>query len=125
MAQECCRISPDPSPRRGVGSGHETRFPQVPVPPFLPTLPAKVWPRPTSCIPRIKVVMAVSWRKVTTPSLDSQMWKAFIVNGQQYLIKTLFDDQGYYVMVSDLSTVWVEDTRAEELLSRGKVSWFE
>ena len=66
--------------------------------------------------------MAVAWRRARTPSLDSQKWKVLAVNGQRYLIKALFDDQGYHVMISDLSTIWEEDPGAEKILRRGRVS---
>ena len=66
--------------------------------------------------------MAVAWRRARTPSLDSQKWKVLAINGQQYLIKALFDDQGYHVMISDLSTVWEEDPGAKKILRRGRVS---
>ena len=66
--------------------------------------------------------MAVAWRRARTPSLDSQKWKVLAINGQKYLIKALFDDQGYHVMISDLSTIWEEDPGAEKILRRGRVS---
>ena len=66
--------------------------------------------------------MAVAWRRARTPSLDSQKWKVLTLNGQQYLIKALFDEQGYHVMISDLSTIWEEDPGAEKILRRGRVS---
>ena len=69
-----------------------------------------------------KYKMAVAWRRARTPSLDSQRWRVLAINGQQYLIKALFDDQGYHVMISDLSTVWEEDSGAEKILRRGRVS---
>jgi hypothetical protein len=66
--------------------------------------------------------MAVAWRRARTPSLDSQRWRVLAINGQKYLIKALFDDQGYHVMISDLSTIWEEDPGAEKILRRGRVS---
>lgn len=66
--------------------------------------------------------MAVAWRRARTPSLDSQKWKVLAINAQKYLIKALFDDQGYHVMISDLSTIWEEDPGAEKILRRGRVS---
>ena len=66
--------------------------------------------------------MAVAWRRASTPSLDSQKWKVLAINEEKYLIKALFDDQGYHVMISDLSTIWEEDPGAEKILMRGKVS---
>ena len=65
--------------------------------------------------------MAVPWRRARTPSLDSQRWRVLTVNGQQYLIKALFDDQGYHMIISDLSSVWEEDPGAEKIVRRGKV----
>lgn len=66
-------------------------------------------------------VMAVAWRRARTPSLDSQKWTVLTIGGEQYLIKALFEDHGYHVMISDLSTVWEEDIGAERILRKGKV----
>ena len=65
--------------------------------------------------------MAVAWRRARTPSLESQKWRVLTIGGGQYLIKALFEDQGYHVMISDLSTVWEEDIGAEKILRKGKV----
>ena len=65
--------------------------------------------------------MAVAWRRARTPSLESQKWRVLTIGGEQYLIKGLFEDQGYHVMISNLSTVWEEDIGAEKILRKGKV----
>lgn len=66
-------------------------------------------------------IMAVAWRRASTPSLHSQGWRVLAVGGKQYLIKALFEDQGYHVMISDLSVIWEEDIGAEKIIIRGKV----
>ena len=65
--------------------------------------------------------MAVSWRRAQTPSLEYQKWRVLDISGKQYLVKALFEDQGYHVMMSDMSAVWEEDIGAEQILRRGKV----
>ena len=66
--------------------------------------------------------MAVAWRRGRTPSIEPQRWRVLAtVDGKQYIVKALFEDQGYHVMISNLSTVWEEDIGADKVARRGKV----
>ena len=54
-------------------------------------------------------------------SLESQLWRVLQLEGTDYLIKGLFEDAGYHVMLSDRSSVWEEKMNSSEIIQRSKV----
>ena len=72
--------------------------------------------------------MAVEWRGESLPSLDTQAWGLLSLAaggtgdcGRDYLVKALFGEDGYHVIVSDTSCVWEEIVDSEKILDRLKV----
>ena len=67
-----------------------------------------------------------AWRKGNRPSLETEAWKALEVSQGQskrkYLVKGLFSDDGYQVMISDTSSIWQESIHSDTILERLKVS---
>ena len=65
--------------------------------------------------------MAVAWRKHHRPSLETQLWRRLEVEGRELLVKGLFQEDGYEVMVCDLCSVWEENLDQREIGRRAKV----
>lgn len=70
---------------------------------------------------------AMSSFEVQGDEVDSRSWNVVCVNadngypGTEYLVKGLFEPQGYEVMLSDGVTVWEEKIDTQDLLERLKV----
>lgn len=65
--------------------------------------------------------MALVWRRNQTPKLETQAWKVLTVDGNDYLIKGLFDDLGYHVMLCDMNAIWEENLDSNKITRRSKV----
>ena len=72
--------------------------------------------------------MAIAWRREPRPRLQTQPWRVITLGtsekdgeGRKYLVKGLFDDAGYHVMLSDSCAVWEESIEASKVLERLKV----
>lgn len=65
--------------------------------------------------------MALVWRRNQTPKLETKAWEVFKIEENDYLIKELFDDLGYHVMLSDLNNVWEENLDSNKITRRSKV----
>lgn len=65
--------------------------------------------------------MAVSWRKYHRPSLETQLWRVLRADGRDWLVKSLFKEDSYEILLSDLSTIWEEGMEARAIARRAKV----
>lgn len=72
--------------------------------------------------------MSMAWREDCRPSVDTETWRVVRVNtssgqGKDYLVKGLFEEDGYHVMLTDTVyvAVWKERMGTDEILQRLKV----
>lgn len=66
--------------------------------------------------------MATPWRRLSGPCLKTQPWTTALVDGQQYLLKGVFSEEGYEVLVWDTCTMLTEKVGKDELMKKMKVS---
>lgn len=72
--------------------------------------------------------MAVSWRREHRPNLETIPWKVLSLEttpgeSKEYLVKGLFEEEGYHMMVSDSSAMWEENLDSRKILDRLKVTY--
>ena len=66
--------------------------------------------------------MAAPWRRCNRPLLEAQPWTQFkAADGRDLLVKGLFQEDGYHVMLCDLEHVWEERVETEDISERSKV----
>lgn len=66
--------------------------------------------------------MAAPWRRCNRPLLEAQPWTHLkAADGQDLLVKGLFQEDGYHVMLCDLENVWEESVESEDISGRSKV----
>lgn len=65
--------------------------------------------------------MAAPWRRVLNPSLETQPWKFFCIDGKTFLAKGYFTESSYSVLLTDLGVMWEEFIDEDNLLERSKV----
>ena len=53
--------------------------------------------------------------------LQSAPWRPLTVDGDSYLLKSVADDHGYHVAISDLVSIWFEQLDADVFHARSKV----
>ena len=66
--------------------------------------------------------MAVAWRRHHHPSLETQLWRTLAVEGREWLVKGLFQEDSYEILVSDLCGVWEESMEQRKIGGRSEVS---
>ena len=54
--------------------------------------------------------------------LQSAAWRPFLLDGDTYLLKSVTDDTGYHVAISDLVSIWFEEVDSNGFQSRSKVN---
>lgn len=65
--------------------------------------------------------MAAPWRRCNRPLLEAQPWTHLkAADGQDLLVKGLFQENGYHVMLCDLENVWEESVESEDISGRSK-----
>lgn len=62
--------------------------------------------------------MAVPWRRLSSPCLETQPWTSALVDGQLHLLKGVFREDAYEISVWDMSVMWVEKVEREALTER-------
>ena len=68
------------------------------------------------------VEMAAPWRRPSSPPcLKTQAWTSALVDGQLHLLKGVFLEDGYEVLVWDMCTMMEEKVERKELIERMKV----
>ena len=65
--------------------------------------------------------MAAPWRRLSSPCLNTQPWMTALVDGQQYLLKAVFSDEGYELLVWDTCAMLTEKVGRDELMKKMKV----
>ena len=66
--------------------------------------------------------MAAHWRRHSLPPcLKTQAWTSALVDGQLHLLKGVFLEDGYGVLVWDMCTMMEEKVERKELTERMKV----
>ena len=72
--------------------------------------------------------MAVPWRRREgRPCLDAQPWRPLravaeqSASGGELMVKSLFTEDGYHVMLTDLGRVWEESLEGDAIVARTKV----
>ena len=66
--------------------------------------------------------MAVAWRRHHQPAIESQPWRVISEGGRKYVVKSLFKEDSYELLVSDLCTLWRETLERSQILRRTKVA---
>ena len=66
--------------------------------------------------------MAVAWRRHHQPAIESQPWRVISEGGREYVVKSLFKEDSYELLVSDLCTLWRETLERSQILRRTKVA---
>ena len=66
-------------------------------------------------------IMAVSWRRYHRPSLESQVWVSVKIGGSEWLVKSLFQEDSYEVMITDCCTAWGERLEERAIARKSKV----
>lgn len=70
--------------------------------------------------------MAVApWKNNKQVTLETQKWKPLNIEGRSFLIKGIFCDNCYEILVSDYCTVWEESLSESDIMRRSKVSNFK
>ena len=63
-----------------------------------------------------------SWRtRFPTDNLETQSWKMLEIEGQSFLVKGLFNENSYEILVTDLASIWEESLHEQDILKRSKV----
>lgn len=71
--------------------------------------------------------MSLTFREECKDSLQIQSWRVLSLRGEaespgkDYLVKSLFEESCYHVMLSDCSAVWEEKIDGEAIKQRLKV----
>lgn len=63
----------------------------------------------------------LEWRRQWKPDLKSSWWKTQKIGEDTFLIKSLFFDGGYEILISDLTNTWYEYLEDNDLQKRSKV----
>lgn len=53
--------------------------------------------------------------------LETQPWKRLCAEGKTFLVKGIFANNSYSILVTDLGTMWEENINEQQLLERSKV----
>lgn len=54
--------------------------------------------------------------------LHSAAWRPFFLDGETFLLKSVTDDTGYHIAVTDLVSIWFEELDSDAFQTRSKVS---
>ncbi|XP_064622668.1 non-homologous end-joining factor 1-like [Lineus longissimus] len=63
----------------------------------------------------------LEWRRQWKPDLKSSSWKTQKIGEDTFLIKSLFFDGGYEILISDLTNTWYEYLEDNDLQKRSKL----
>ena len=70
--------------------------------------------------------MAAGWKKdkdLASLSLDAQPWKPMNVDGRDYMVKGVFGNKSYSVLVTDFGVIWEESLQESDIIRQSKVNF--
>jgi len=63
----------------------------------------------------------IEWRRNWKPNLKTKSWKPLLINNVSYLVKYLFTDTSYEILVTNLIDSWFERAEEADIIQRTKV----
>merc|ERR1711976_324913 len=60
------------------------------------------------------------WRRRWKADLKTSAWRLLKTDGESFHVKSVFRDDSYEIMVTDFTTVWLEQLDAEDIKKRSK-----
>ena len=63
----------------------------------------------------------IEWRRNWKPSLETKSWKPLSINNSKCLMKYLFTDSSYEIVITNLTNAWFERTEEGDVIQRAKV----
>ena len=62
----------------------------------------------------------IEWKRRWTPDLSVSSWRPLHIDGDTFLVKSIFLQGGYEVLVTDLTSIWHEDLQEQAITARSK-----
>ena len=63
----------------------------------------------------------IEWRRLWKSNLRTKSWKPLLINNVSYLVKYLFTDTSYEILVTNLIDSWFERAEEADIIQRTKV----
>lgn len=63
----------------------------------------------------------IEWRRTWKPNLKTKSWKPLSINNTTYLVKYLFTDTSYEILITNFTHAWYEHVEGAEVIHRTKV----